>query len=406
MLDSEIQENISCSRPGRGCGEGKDNQPCRFTSESGSRKMALRLSVITCIEPLTVSVIEYLWKTARTMAQAKDAADRIADKLHDGAYGRVRGDMTFKEFAEKIYLPWAKANKKSWKIDSYRLRALIAFFGRKQLRSISPFDIESFKIKRLRTPIIIKSKSKPENSKQRSPASVNRELLLLSRILRLAVTNKQLQANPCSEVQLLAGEQSRERYMTPEEEERLMLHLTGPREHLGKMTILAVNTGLREMELLTLKPEQVDFNRDLLLIFETKSGEPRKVPINVTARHVLQKLVEEAKETKTKYLFTNPATGRHYTTIKTGWTTACRLAGISNLRFHDLRHTFGTRAADRGEPLNAIQKVMGHKRIETTMQYAHATDDATRRVVRAADSAGHKSVTKPFEETKLKVVSG
>lgn len=46
-----------------------------------------------------------------------------------------------------------------------------------------------------------------------------------------------------------------------------------------------------------------------------------------------------------EFLFTNPKTGTKYTTIKTGWLTDCRIAGLSNLRFHDLRHTFGTRAA-------------------------------------------------------------
>jgi integrase len=75
-----------------------------------------------------------------------------------------------------------------------------------------------------------------------------------------------------------------------------------------------------------------------------------------------------------------------------GWRKACRLARIENLRIHDLRRTFGTRAADDGAPLNAIQSVMGHKSITTTMKYAHATDESRRRVVRAAERKPEKVV--------------
>jgi integrase len=63
--------------------------------------------------------------------------------------------------------------------------------------------------------------------------------------------------------------------------------------------------------------------------------------------------------------------------------SVCKLAKIENLRFHDLHHTFGTRAADEGVPLTAIAKVMGHASTQTTERYAHATDEGARRVVEA-----------------------
>jgi integrase len=344
--------------------------------------------------------------TARTKAQAEGAERKMLKEIHEGTFGKPGGTILFKDFVEEHYIPWAEANKRSWKMDVYRSRSLISFFGKDQLRQISSFKVESFKMKRRATPIVTTHKDVSKRcQKMRSPAAVNRELLLLSRVFRLAITFNKATKNPCDEVELLDGERSRERYMLPEEEERLMAVLTGPREHLKKMVILAVNTGLREMELLALQPAQVDFHRDLILIFETKTGEPRKVPLNDTTRTMLFELVAEAREKGNRYLFTNPDTGKHYTTIKTAWRTACRLAGISNLRFHDLRHTFGTRAADRGEPLNAIQKVMGHKRIETTLQYAHATDDATRRVVKAAE-AGHNLVTGAGGRMRMKIVNG
>ena len=82
-------------------------------------------------------------------------------------------------------------------------------------------------------------------TKTRMAASVNRELRLLSRIFRLAVSSKEAAENPCREVKILKGEQHRTRYLLPEEEGRLMATLTGQRSHLCDMVTLAINTGLR-----------------------------------------------------------------------------------------------------------------------------------------------------------------
>ena len=104
------------------------------------------------------------------------------------------------------------------------------------------------------------------------------------------------------------------------------------------------------------------------------------MPLNDTARELLRGLIQ-AERKGGEFLFINPKTGKPYTTIKTAWLTACRNAGLSNLRFHDPRHTFGTRAADAGVPLPAIREVMGHRSIQTTERYAHATDEGRRQTV-------------------------
>jgi integrase len=317
-------------------------------------------------------------KTARTKAQAEEAERKFLTEVHQGTYGAPKGTMAFGEYAEKYYLPWAKVNKRSWKIDICRLKALNAFFGTKRLKEISPILIESYKRIRLKTAIVSKTKTR-----QRSPAAVNRELCLLSKIFSRAVVDKQASHNPCGDVDLLQGERKRKRYMLPEEEPRLMEVLVGPRAHLHDLVVLAVNTGLRENELFSLKPEQVDFHRDAINVKETKGGEDRYVPMNDLARDLLYRLVTSARHDGRMYLLTNPKTGRKYTTIKTAWLTACRLAGIEDLNFHDLRHTFGTRAIDNGAPLPAVQEVMGHKSIETTLGYTHATEEGKRRVVEA-----------------------
>lgn len=110
--------------------------------------------------------------------------------------------------------------------------------------------------------------------------------------------------------------------------------------------------------------------------------------MNCQAREILRTLVNKARATGYDHIFTNPVTKKPYTSLKTAWKTACTKAGIKNLRIHDLRHTFGTRAADAGVPLPAIRDVKGHGSIRMTARYAHATDEGKRRVV---DAAGRKT---------------
>ena len=136
----------------------------------------------------------------------------------------------------------------------------------------------------------------------------------------------------------------------------------------------------------------------MIYVKGTKSDEDREVPINGTARKLLTELVGVAKQNGHEYLFTNSKTKRYYACGKNAWNTACRNAGITNLRFHDLRHTFGTRAVDNGASIAVVQKVMGHKSIETTMQYVHATDEGKRRVVEAVEKT-EKPVVPGFPVT-------
>ena len=180
-----------------------------------------------------------------------------------------------------------------------------------------------------------------------------------------------------------------------------MATLTGERSHLCAMVTVAINTGLRANELFSLRLDDVDFHRDVLYIKHTKTDEDREVPLNDTARELLRELIQTRRKGG-DFVFTNPKTGTKYTTIKTAWLTACRIAGLSNLRFHVLRHTFGTRAADAGVPLPAIRDVMGHKSIQTTERYAHATDEGKRRAVEAIHNQSKRIVT---ELSQRKVAS-
>lgn len=162
----------------------------------------------------------------------------------------------------------------------------------------SPFLIEKYKSER--------GKSVTVRGNVRAKATVNRELQLLSRIFTLAMRNKELRANPCVEVEQFKGEVRRNRYLPPDEEERLMAELTGRRTHLRLIVLIALNTGMRRGEILRLKRQDVDFHRSLIHVTQTKIDEDRDVPMNSL---LMNKLMEHCESLTKDYLFIWPKTG-------------------------------------------------------------------------------------------------
>jgi integrase len=228
--------------------------------------------------------------------------------------------------------------------------------------------IEEFKVKRM--------KSITRYGRPRKPATVNRELAILSGIFRMAVDYEEITENPCRKVDSLPENNQRTRHLSFEEEDRLFAKLTGEREHLRPLVTVALYAGPRRGELLKLRWSNLDFGLDLINFTETKTNRDRAVPMEPIVREALLELSQQIGDAE--FVFTNPDTGTRYTDVKKSFTAACREAGITNFTFHDLRHTFGTRLADAGVDVVKIKELMGHASIMTTMRYIHATDQGKR----------------------------
>ncbi len=320
---------------------------------------------------------------ARTKWQAEQAEAKAKNDVYEGRFGSEPSNITLKEFVKKQYLLWAKENKRSWRNDESRSKPILAYFKNKQMREITRFNVEQFKRERMG--------SFNKRGEVRAPASVNRELQLLSRIFSLAIERELIHTNPCKGVKLCRVGNIVTRYLTTEEEKRLLASLTGRRAYIRDVVAIDLHTGMRLREILGLHKSQVDFIRNVIELLETKSGKPRTIPIHPDIKPTLQRLCEQAGENG--YLFESEQTGKPIHDIKTAWRNALDDAEITNLRFHDLRHTFGTRAADGGAHVKDIQAVMGHADVRTTMRYVHATDEGRRRVVEAAAKGGRESAT-------------
>lgn len=327
---------------------------------------------------------------ARNKWQAEQAEVQARLRVYEGTYGKQLGTQLFEDFVgnpdaehdrfdEGTYLEWAKINKKSWRHDRFRVRALLAAFKGKTLAEVSPLAIEKYKRDRLN--------SKTIRGTDRSAASVNRELELLSRIFSLAFETGIVETNPCARVRKLRIDNQRNRYLSADEESRLMAQFKDRRAHLKPLVIVALGTGMRRGELSALRWKQVDFARNVILVTKTKTAKDRTMPMSSEVRSELLAL---RRESKSDYVFAGSKPGKPIVEIKRSFRGACDDAGLSDFRFHDLRHTFATRLGDNGCNVTTIAALMGHSNIQMSARYTHAGDDAKRAAVEGVSQWRHK----------------
>ncbi|HZS45141.1 MAG TPA: site-specific integrase [Blastocatellia bacterium] len=328
---------------------------------------------------------------ARTKWQAEQAETKAKEEIFEGRYCPEPSNISLKEFVEKEFIPWSKREKRSWRNDQSRVKPILAYFRNKKMREISRFNVEQFKRER--------RESQSAKGGRRSPASVDRELQLLSRIYSLAIEQELLQVNPCTGVKLCGVSNLVPRFLSEEDEAKLLPMLVGRRKHLLDILLVDTHTGMRRTELLSLHRSQVDLVRSTILLLHTKNGKQRTVPIHPNIHPILERLCDKAGPSG--YLFENPKTGKPIKDIKTAWRKALELAGIPHIPFHCAgRHTFGTRAAEGGAHPKDIQEIMDHVNIATTMRYVHATDPGKLRAIEAAARGGKKIPATNLPQTK------
>lgn len=138
----------------------------------------------------------------------------------------------------------------------------------------------------------------------------------------------------------------------------------GYADHLTPVVLVAINTGLRRGELLSLRWADVDLGSKLLTVRadKAKSGKQRHVPLNAEAHAVLQAWKQQADGDAQVF---QPAD------VKTAWASLLDRAGVAGFRFHDLRHTFASKLVTKGVDLNTVRELLGHGDIKMTLRYAH-----------------------------------
>lgn len=196
------------------------------------------------------------------------------------------------------------------------------------------------------------------------PATVRRELALLRHCLEVARREwgVPINPNPMSDVKLPAMAFSRDRRLEPDDVFRLRLALTGSKVwYLAPIVELALETGMRRGELLSLTWSNLDLARRLASLPMTKNGRRRDVPLSGKAVEVLARL----PLTDDRIFPLRPGT------VGIAWKRLVAKAGVDNLRFHDLRHEAISRFFEMGLSLPEVALISGHQDYRMLLRYTH-----------------------------------
>lgn len=215
----------------------------------------------------------------------------------------------------------------------------------------------------------------------RAPATVNRSLSTLSHALSVAVTEWQwLEESPLRRVRRLREPRGRVRCLTDDERTRLLQACqASSNPALYPLVVLALATGARKMELLRLTWREIDCRRAQLALEHTKNRERRALPPTGLALQEVERLAK-VRRLDTALLFPR-ADGRQPLDIRYAWAQALQAAGITDCRFHDLRHSCASYLAMHGASLVEIAAVLGHTTLQMVQRYAHLSDAHTAGVV-------------------------
>ncbi len=282
---------------------------------------------------------------------------------------RTRKSPTFRQFAAE-YLDWARTNKKPSTVlrNQMAINALLPVLGSKKLNAITAWAIEQFK------------KARREAGTQ--PGPINTDLATLKAMFRKAREWGKMTATPEAGVKKLPSPEHRTRFLS-EEEEALLLSACTP--ELRRICQAGILSGLRRIELVNLRPEDVDLERKTLRVDPafSKSGKGRTLPLGPRLQAVLAEAL--TVHGQAPLVFVTP-TGVAWTASGfTAWLQRASKRVIKTIGPHVLRHTFASRLVMSGVDIRTVQELMGHADINMTMRYAHLSPDHKRGAMEAME---------------------
>ena len=326
-----------------------------------------------------------------TGSEDKKLANRIYDKVKGQVaenrwFEQLPGkDKKFKEMMDKYLKEYSAKNKavKTYIRDRSLSNHLLHYFGNLTLSTITPRLITGYKTERLNSGA--------------APKTINNELTLMGHAFNLAIREWEwCKENPVSRVSKFRVNNQIERWLTFEEEQKL---LSVSPSWLQEMIIFAINTGLRQSELLNLQWSQVDLFRRTLTILEQKNRGKDTLPLNQSAMEVLK---ERARVRQNGWVFYNKSSKiRDARCLLRAFYAASKKASIHNLRWHDLRHSFATRLIQGGADIYTVQKLGRWKNISMVTRYAHHYPESLRPGIEILDRMKEKSTKiAPYQEKR------
>ena len=308
---------------------------------------------------------------SRTVAKeelARKRAEVVEGRLNPA---KARKSPRFDAFAVD-YLDWMKSNRKPLTVArvGQTLERMKTLFGPKKLSELTPWHLEQFK------------KARREEGK--APGTINLDLAVLKAMLQKAQEWGKLAEHPGKHVKFLKNPQHKTRFLSEEEETRLLAAYSAA---LGRVVQVGLLTGFRWQELASLRPEDIDLERGTISVAAcyAKNGESRTVPVGPRLKLILREAFASRGDVTTVLMNEH---GRPWAvdTLSACFRETCERAQIGSLGPHVLRHTFASRLVMAGVDLRTVQELLGHKDINMTLRYAHLSPDHKRAAIETLES--------------------
>jgi integrase len=303
-------------------------------------------------------------KSFKTELEALQWLKKTEAQLELGLYqDEVKNHISLKVgFGEAVekYIPTYSVHKGNHKTEAGILRILASRWETKSLVAINKQDIVLLKEELL--------------AKGRAASTVNHYLNALSQLYQIAINEWGLRlANPISGIKRMSEPQGRMRRLSKEAEATLLsncIRLKLP--YLANMIIVALETGMRCGEILSMRWEDVDFINRRVLLRHTKNGDSRQVPLTSRAKEVFEQL---ASQDTSDLVFPHCrwAIRRHFTRVVKESAKSHKGAQnpFTDLHFHDLRHEALSRLSDKGLNTIELAHISGHKTLAMLRRYTH-----------------------------------
>lgn len=298
-----------------------------------------------------------------TKKDAEKLEIKYKNKLFFEANGiESKRDITFEDFLTEYFLPYAETHyvKGSFDTAVHLCKAALPFLKGKSLRRIQAADIERFK--NARTAKLTK------HDTTRKPATIVRELGVISKVFSYAIKNDFLEFNPCSRVERPLVDNLQDQILSQADRAKFLASFQS--DWARDVCELILNTGLRQNDALGLTKFNVDWNLSVIRLLQGKTGRKVEIPMNYRVKELLQ----AHRHNGSDLFFPSPKTGKQGTSLKKAIAGACRRAKISTFGTRVLRRTFGTLLDELNYSSSVKAKLLGHTDLRSVHRYERGKD--------------------------------
>jgi len=296
----------------------------------------------------------------KTKQEAMTALHKEIDEAlsTSGFRSQLRKQLTVEE-AWEIYKPVSERDNRSFKTDEGRAKHVVTHLGKTKIGHLTQHHIDQYRN--------LRKGEKTYSGGSPAPATLDRELELLKRVLNYCVKCRFIRENPIADVQLLNVPNVRKICINEVQFQSLLVNADS---RLQPILQVAFDTGMRLDEVLSLRRNQIDLKGENIILNhdDTKTRKPRIVPMTSRVVEVLSEDIPTPIRDD-DYIFKNPNTGDRWKDIRKMLKSAVQKAGLDGLWFHDMRRSFSTDGVRAGVPETVLMKTTGHKTLSSFMRY-------------------------------------